>query len=172
MTFLLCSIIFDKTDMIKPVACYTCDYCPTIKPHNFIYSQCYKLTREKTSKILRAKSPQLQCSIKENPPLDVSSQEDFEICPGPYRFHRSDFTTPKKKESRDTGCSLFFWEKLYYILLCKCFWPSVFLCAHSLPPAKPNKTKIKPFWTQQTVVNHIWQSISLKDHKILPVWWQ
>lgn len=42
------------------IVCCMCDYCPPINLHNFIYSQCYKLTGEKTSKILTAKSPQLQ----------------------------------------------------------------------------------------------------------------
>lgn len=163
-----------KPVVIKPIASCTCDHCPTIKLHGFIDMQCYKLTRDKTSKNSYRKISLASASIgiflMET--SNTSCQKYLEIDPSPYRLHESEFTTP----SIEKGISRYwfypgFLRKSVLHLLCECFWPSVFQCVQSLPPQKP-QNKPKPFWTQQAVVNHIWQSGSLKDRKILQVWWK
>lgn len=84
-----------KPVVIKPIACCTCNYCPTIKLPGFIDMRCCKLTRGKTCKnsdrkISLASGP-IRLFLMET--WNVSCQKDLEIDPGPCRLHRSGFST-------------------------------------------------------------------------------
>lgn len=140
----------DKPVVIKPIACCTCDYRPTIKLHGFTDTQCYKLTSDKTSKNSYRKvsiaSGSIRIFLMET--SNISCQKDLEADPSPSRLQRSEFAT----SSVEKGIS-WYWFYLDFLrksvlhLLCECFWPSVFLCVRSLPPEKnpkQNKTLLNP----------------------------
>lgn len=134
--------------MIKPIACWTCNYCPIIKLHGFIDTWCYKLTRDKTAENsygrISLDSGSVRIFLMET--SNVSCQKYLEIDPSLYRPHRSELTTT----SIEKGIS---WYWFYPDFLRKsvftpplCFWPSVFVCSFPSPPKNPkqNKTLLNP----------------------------
>jgi len=153
----------DKSVVIKPIACCTCDYCPTLKLHDFVDTQCYKLTRDKTSKNSYMKislaSGSIRIFLMET--SNISCQKDLEIYASPYILHRSEFTTPSIE--KETSQYWFYPDFLRKNYIASPLW--VFLticlsvCSLAFPQKNPKQNKpllnpagcSKPYWTE-------WQS--------------